>query len=86
MHQTYYRIWAVWTHRYHSYPDLSPQDNVLYILRFVVESQVSDSEQFKHQSEDAKAVIQAAQAEALEWQLHCVKLWNPPPLVLQVVQ
>ncbi len=80
------RIWAIWVHRYYRHPDSSPADNTLYILRFVVENQRPTNEQLQSQIQYAKAVLQAAQAEAVQWQLQCIKLWHPTPLVQKLVE
>ena len=80
------RIWALWAHRYYGHPNSSPEDNTLYILRFVVEDQEPTPEQLESQVQYLKAVLQAAQAEAAKWGLRCVKLWHPIPLVQQLLE
>lgn len=91
------QIWAIWTHRYYEHPDVRPSDNVLYILRLVVEwdgsangglmsndSRIDDiahNEQINH----LEAVLRAAQAQAAEWQLGHVVLWEPSPWVHDAV-
>jgi hypothetical protein len=40
---------------------------------------------YEKQSQNLKAVLQAAQAEAAEWKLDVVKLWDPTPLVLDML-
>lgn len=96
------RVWAIWTHRYYSHPDAvaaSPEnndENVLYILRLVVEGDESadgiveadrkekekgEEEEEEEQARSLKAVLQSAQAEAAEWRLDRVVMWNPSPLV-----
>lgn len=79
------RVWAVWVRRYYSHPDSNPQDNTLYILRFVVENQDPAAVQFKIQMQSVKAILHATQAEAAKWKLQCVKLWHPTPLVRELV-
>lgn len=100
------RVWAIWTHRYYSHPDAvaaaSPEnndDNVLYILRLVVEGDESadgiveadqkekeeEEEREEEQDRSLKAVLQAAQAEAAEWRLDRVVTWNPSPLVRRMI-
>lgn len=70
--------------------------NVLYILRLVVEGDDTANKPHEGQlppSADAhgeqavafKAVLHAAQAEAAEWRLDYVKLWEPSPLVQSFV-
>ena len=83
------RIWAIWTHRYYGDPKSASSDNVLYILRLVVESQGSESthnaEQRAVLAEQLKAVLQAAQAEAAEWELDHINLWDPTPLERELI-
>lgn len=80
------RIWAIWTHRFYGDPESASSDNTLYILRVVIESQDSDAEQRAIQAEQMQAILQAAQIEAAEWKLHCVKLWDPTLLVQEVLE
>ncbi|RYP86817.1 hypothetical protein DL769_000662 [Monosporascus sp. CRB-8-3] len=91
------QVWAVWVHRYYGHPDHPDEEeedggNVLYILRLVVEGDDTANKPHEGQlppSTDAyvgqaaalKAVLQAAQAEAAEWRLDHVELWEPSPLV-----
>ena len=83
------RIWAIWTHRYYGDPKSASSENVLYILRLVVESQVREStyntEQGEVLAEQLKAVLKAAQAEAAEWELDHINLWDPTPLVRELI-
>lgn len=79
------RVWAIWVHRYYSHPDSTPGDNTLYILRFVVENQTPTTAQFKIQKRSVKAILHATQAEAAKWNLQCVKLWHPTPLIRELV-
>ncbi|KAK7397983.1 hypothetical protein QQX98_012649 [Neonectria punicea] len=86
-------VWAIWSHRYYGHPDGQAPDNVLYILRLVVEGDDTASKVVRYQGKGTvaavdtkqaaslKAVIQAAQAEASDWRLDHVKLWSPSPLV-----
>ncbi|KAI1074326.1 hypothetical protein F5B20DRAFT_574150 [Whalleya microplaca] len=72
------QVWAVWVHHYYEHPDYPEEEeaggNVLYILRLVMEAAA------------LKAVLQAAQAEAAEWRLDQVKLWEPSPLVQSLLE
>ncbi|OJD30433.1 lysine acetyltransferase protein [Diplodia corticola] len=79
------QVWAIWTHRYYNHPDAESPDNVLYILRLVVEGQDSHAEIFEEQVDYLTAVLQTAQAEATDWRLNCVNLWNPTPLVRSMI-
>jgi len=95
------RVWVVWTHRFYSPPhgpDCS--ENTLYILRVVVEDQTSLkhftsslegtlSDQQPKCDEliaNMRAVLQAAQNEAVEWKLYHVKLWGPAPELEEVIK
>ncbi|KAL4900645.1 hypothetical protein BDW74DRAFT_188086 [Aspergillus multicolor] len=65
------RVWVIWAHRFYRHPGSSESSaNTLYILRLVVESSAPDAR-------DVKAVLHAAQSEALQWGLGKVKLWSP---------
>ena len=55
------------------------------ILQLVTENQRPNLEQFQCQVEYIKAVLQAAQAEAEQWRLPCMKLWHPTPLAEQLL-
>ncbi|KAI9777813.1 MAG: hypothetical protein M1816_004402 [Peltula sp. TS41687] len=91
------QIWAIWTHRYYGHPDAQSPNNVLYVLRLVIEGDEgasnlpSDEEKELHAAKHSKqlsylkAVLQAAQAEAAEWRLDHVKLWDPTPLVQDMI-
>jgi hypothetical protein len=92
------RIWAIWTHRFYSKPQARPSSSTLYILRLVIESQVSGNfsskdEDLPHDSSEReslvghlKALLRAAQSEAAQWKLQYVKLWNPSPLVQELIE
>lgn len=92
------QIWATWAHRYYNRPDADDPGNVLYILRLVMELDETatrlpmDSTKrpakdiYEAQIQLFKAVLQAAQAEAAEWSLDIVKLWDPTPLVLDMLR
>jgi hypothetical protein len=88
------QAWAIWTHRYYSDPTRELADNVLYILRLVVEGDPSANKPLSSAGEGQpeeflsarhvqhlEAVIRAAQAEAAKWRLDQVQLWGPSPLV-----
>lgn len=84
------RMWAIWTHRFYGDPESASSGNTLYVLRLVLENQAiastSHAEQGESQVEQMNAILQAAQAEAAEWKLHLVMLWDPTPLVLKLVE
>ncbi|KPM46486.1 hypothetical protein AK830_g199 [Neonectria ditissima] len=90
------QVWAIWTHRYYSHPDEKTYDNVLYILRLVIEGDETANKVLcdnklwgdlgnAEQAASLKAVLQASQAEAAAWQLDRVKLWKPSVLVQSLV-
>ena len=98
------QVWAIWKRRWYARPGAGPEaggpDNVLYILRLVVERDGSanggggtgEEEEFKmdaglqaEQVERLAAVLQAARAQAAEWQLDRVRLWAPSPWVRDAV-
>ncbi|CAO2650460.1 Nn.00g017520.m01.CDS01 [Neocucurbitaria sp. VM-36] len=87
------QVWAIWTRRYYSRHDVKAPNNVLYILRLVMEEdetatrlpsdagKMLQGEKYAQQMCYLKAILQAAQAEAHAWKLDVVKLWDPSPLV-----
>ena len=92
------QVWATWVHRYYGPLDAEDPSNVLYILRLVVEVDESATrlpgdaarrppkDIYEMQVKLLRAVLQAAQAEADEWKLNIVKMWEPSPLVLDMLQ
>ena len=40
-----------------------------------------DAEQRESQAEQMKMILESAQIEAAEWNLHYVRLWHPTPLI-----
>jgi hypothetical protein len=91
------KVWAIWTHRYFDHPRVQPTRNVLIILRLVVEGDPTatrlrsdarkrpDHNLYEMQKSQLQAVLQDAQHEALEWKLGTVQLWDPTPLVRQML-
>lgn len=84
------RMWAIWTHRFYGDPESAFSENTLYILRLVVENRAaasaSGAEERDSQVEQMRAILQTARAEAAEWKLHRVMLWDPTSLVLKLVR
>ncbi|CAF9932445.1 MAG: hypothetical protein HETSPECPRED_008362 [Heterodermia speciosa] len=80
------RMWVIWTHRYYGHPHTISLTNTLYILRVVKEHQSKDHEQREHQVEQMRAILWAAQHEATEWKLDCVKMWDPAHIIQNVVE
>ncbi|GFF30226.1 hypothetical protein IFM58399_02514 [Aspergillus lentulus] len=83
-------VWAIWTHRFYNHPDNSLSENTLYILRFVVEDATlsldTDDDLTYEQVTSVREVLQAARAEAAEWSLHKIKLWNPSHSLERAIQ
>jgi hypothetical protein len=92
------QVWAIWAHRYYSRLDAEEPSNVLYILRLVMEidetatrlpldaAKRPTKDVYDMQMKLLKSVLQAAQAEAAEWKLNVVMLWDPTPLVLDMMK
>lgn len=97
------QVWIIWVHRYYEHPghpdeEEGDDENVLYILRLVIEGDDTankphedhlDSpltETFAEQGAALKAVLQAAQAEAARWRLSQVQLWEPSPLAQSLLE
>lgn len=85
-------------HRYYGHPDIEASENVLYILRLVIEGDktanitpsgnnakrppiATNAEQVA----SLKTVLQAAQAEAAEWRMDHVRLWQPSLLAQTLI-
>ncbi|KAI1347594.1 hypothetical protein F5Y01DRAFT_307422 [Xylaria sp. FL0043] len=89
------QAWAIWTRRYYGRHDSESSNNVLYILRLVVEGDPSANSPRsinvrevglpEDQAVYLEAVLQAAQAEAAEWHLDHVQLWEPSTCVQHVI-
>jgi hypothetical protein len=87
------QVWAIWTRRYYNHPATEKSQNVLYILRLVMEADQTatrlrhtvNEEKYHEQLCHLQAVLQAAQTEAHEWKLNKIQLWNPSPLVLNML-
>ncbi|EAT83212.1 hypothetical protein HBH56_194460 [Parastagonospora nodorum] len=92
------QTWVTWQHRYYKHPDLEATNNVLYILRLVVEADETASrlpshaekmpgrDLYEQQKSQLKAVLHAAQNEAFEWKLDSVHIWDPTPLVQRMLK
>jgi hypothetical protein len=91
------QVWATWARRYYGRHDAEETSNVLYILRLVMEldetatrlpsdsTKILIQDVYKEQAQYLKAVLQAAQVEAAKWKLDVIKLWDPTPLVLDLL-
>jgi hypothetical protein len=94
-----HRLWAIWTRNFYGPVGKGSSGNTLHILRLVIEDEASERS-FSSNTNDAlsngnllddwaqklKAVLQTAQAQAAEWSLRHVELWNPTPLVQSLIQ
>ncbi|KAH6680520.1 hypothetical protein B0J14DRAFT_471613 [Halenospora varia] len=79
------QIWAIWTHRYYERPGAENHNNKLYILRLVIEAYDPAASPSSDQVKYLKTVLQAAQAEAAEWKLDQIELWDPAPVVQKLI-
>ncbi|PYH43977.1 uncharacterized protein BP01DRAFT_358149 [Aspergillus saccharolyticus JOP 1030-1] len=61
-----------------------PEENTLYILRWVYEEPTSP-EETKQTIQAMAAILRRAQREAHEWDMSTVEFWNPTPLLQQAV-
>jgi hypothetical protein len=75
------RIWAIWTRNFYG-PLKAESGNTLHILRLVIEDE-TDAEQ---NAAKLKAILEIARAEAKEWQVGHVELWNPTDIVKELVK
>jgi len=84
------RVWAVWTHKFDGKPEDLEAGSTLYILRLVIEKQGPEGTVSTKDRDDVKrnlkAVIQSAQAEAMEWNLQSVTLWGPRLPTRELIQ
>lgn len=46
----------------------------------------SDAGGLRLQADSLRCILQAAQAEAAEWKLQRLELWDPTPLVLELLE
>lgn len=78
------RVWAVWTRNYYSPKAEDARKNTMYVLRFVIEDEANTG------MEELVAAFQAimgmAQREAEEWRVGRVDMWNPGPLLTEVIK
>lgn len=75
------RIWTIWTRAYYG-PFVPKSGNTLHLLRLVLEDESATAEN----AENLKAILELAQAEAKEWQVDAVDLWNPSECVKKLVE
>ena len=90
-----HRVWCIWTRTFGN----RQTDNVLNILRLVMDSEIATSRQStnakpnatQHELDQSKvlavaAILQAAQLEAAKWNMACLHFWNPSPLSVLAAQ
>ncbi|KAL5330322.1 hypothetical protein ACEPPN_003849 [Leptodophora sp. 'Broadleaf-Isolate-01'] len=75
------RVWAIWTRAFYG-PLVSKSGNTFHILRLVIEDETDSEENAKK----LKSILQFAQAEAKEWQLNHVDVWNPSDTLKALVK
>ncbi len=75
------RIWALWTRAYYG-PIKTDNSNTLHILRLVIE----DDRTTDQNAANLADILKIAKAEAEEWQLGHVELWNPTETLKSLVQ
>jgi hypothetical protein len=76
------RVWCYWTRVWHNANASETKDNVLHVLRLVVEDDAADSDY----AAAISALLAMAQQEAEKWKLEHVELWNPSALAMAGAQ
>ncbi|TID07575.1 Lysine acetyltransferase [Colletotrichum higginsianum] len=77
------RVWAVWTRGY--YGGLKkPEGNTMHILRLVVEDEAGTDD--RSVQEAVEALLALARAEAAEWSVNNVEMWNPAPRIRSLIE
>ncbi|KAJ5279152.1 hypothetical protein N7478_004524 [Penicillium angulare] len=74
------RVYCSWTRNFGE----TPEDNVLYILRWVYDDPTSKEEE-QTLVDAMVAILRQAQQEAHEWNMSKVEFWNPTPLLQKAV-
>jgi hypothetical protein len=75
------RVWAIWTRSFYGPVDKVESGNTLHILRLVIE----DENDVQGNVEKLRGIVKIAQKEAAEWKLVGVEIWNPTPVVKDIV-
>ncbi|KAJ6102281.1 hypothetical protein N7486_004708 [Penicillium sp. IBT 16267x] len=75
------RVYCAWNRNFGE----EPEDNVLYILRWVYDDPQSAEEE-QALVKAMAAILRRAQREAYEWNMHSVEFWNPTPLLQKAVK
>lgn len=74
------RVYCAWNRNFGE----APEDNVLYILRWVYDDPTSPEEE-QTLVQAMAGILRRAQLEAHEWNMHTVEFWNPTPLLQKAV-
>lgn len=74
------RVYCTWNRNFGE----EPEDNVLYILRWVYDEPATPEEEQKLVQAMA-GILKRAQQEAHDWNLNTVEFWNPTPLLQKAV-
>lgn len=75
------KVYCVWNRNFGE----SPQENTLFILRWVYDEPTSPAES-QATVEAMAAILRRAQLEAHEWNMATVEFWNPTPLLQKAVK
>lgn len=70
------RVYCAWNRNFGE----TPEDNVLYILRWVYDDPTSPAEE-QAMIKAMASILRRAQHEAHEWNMSKVEFWNPTPLL-----
>lgn len=91
------RVWCIWTRMFGD----TEATNILYILRMVIEGEISPSnhDAVAHVGQTAiqnksgrelvlatASILNMARQEAVKWNMQSVQMWNPSPLTLLAAQ
>ena len=69
-------IYCVWNRNFAE----NPEENKLFILRWVYDEPTSPTER-QAKVEAIAAILRRAQSEACEWNMRSIEFWNPTPLL-----
>ncbi|KAK1973695.1 hypothetical protein LZ30DRAFT_742750 [Colletotrichum cereale] len=78
------RVWAVWTRGYYGGLKRPDDGNTMHVLRLAVEDDDATPDPVLQDAVDA--LLRLARAEAAEWSVNNVELWNPDPRVRALVE
>ncbi|KAI0555276.1 hypothetical protein F4679DRAFT_160579 [Xylaria curta] len=81
------RMWAIWTRNYGADGASNPEKNTLYILRLVIDNDNSGTSSSDHKALQLAfdAIMQSALDAARPWSCGTVHLWNPTPVVRELI-